>query len=188
MQWRRYRRDLRHRQRFSNLFDHPLPRHSTELRPDAPPPWSGSTEPAQMSTSPCPPTRPILPPGLALARLAKLRDGIAAVEMAILLPAFLTVLLGIVEFGRVFWTQSALQFAVEAAARCAAIGASACSSTSGTQSYAASQAYGLSIPSADFTVSQPSCGNQVSIAYSFKFVVPKLLPWTITLNAQSCHP
>jgi Flp pilus assembly protein TadG len=127
-------------------------------------------------------------PSPALAGLTRAREGVAAVEMAILLPAFLTVLLGVIEFGRLFWTQTALQFAVEAAARCAAVNATTCGSSSATQTYAASQAFGLSIPSTDFTVSQPSCGNKVSIAYSFGFVVPKLFPWTVTLNAQSCHP
>jgi Flp pilus assembly protein TadG len=124
----------------------------------------------------------------ALRGLHNARGGTAAVEMAILLPAFLTVLLGIVEFGRLVWTQSTLQFAVEAAARCAAVNTTTCSGTSTTQTYAASEAYGLSIPSTDFTVSIPSCGEEVSIAYSFSFVVPALFPWTITLNAQSCHP
>jgi Flp pilus assembly protein TadG len=126
--------------------------------------------------------------GSGLAKLARAREGVAAVEMAMLLPAFLTVLLGMVEFGRLFWTQSALQFAVEAAARCASVNTTTCGSASATQTYAASQAFGLTIPSTDFTVSTPSCGNEVSIAYSFGFVVPKLFPWTITLNAQSCHP
>ena len=129
-----------------------------------------------------------MPSDHALAKLTGARDGVAAVEMAILLPAFLTVLLGIVEFGRVFWTQTALQFAVEAAARCAAVDTTTCSGTSTTQTYAASQAFGLTIPSTDFSVTQPSCGNKVSIAYSFSFLVPALLPWTVTLNAQSCHP
>lgn len=123
-----------------------------------------------------------------LARLHKARGGTAAVELALLLPAFLTFLLGIVEFGRLFWTQSALQFAVEAAARCAAVNTTTCNGTTATQNYAASQVFGITVPSASFTVSQPSCGNEVSISYAFTFVAPTLLPWTVSLNAQSCHP
>jgi len=126
--------------------------------------------------------------GHFLAHLIKARGGVAAIELAFILPTLLTFLLGIVEFGRLLWTQSTLQFAVEAAARCAAVNTTTCASTSEIQTYAASQAFGLSIPSSSFNVSNPSCGNNVAITYSFGFVVPKLLPWTITLNAQSCHP
>lgn len=44
-------------------------------------------------------------------------DGAAAVELAILLPTILLFVFGIYEFGRLFWIQSSLQFAVEQAGR-----------------------------------------------------------------------
>jgi hypothetical protein len=56
------------------------------------------------------------------------------------------------------------------------------------QSYAASQAPGMTVSSSSFNVSQPSCGYKVSISYPFSFIVTELFPGTITLNAQSCHP
>jgi hypothetical protein len=56
-----------------------------------------------------------------IAGLAKACDGATAVETAIVLPAFLFLLFSIVEGGLLFRTQSTLQFAVEAAARCAAV-------------------------------------------------------------------
>ena len=116
------------------------------------------------------------------------RDGAAAVELALLLPVFLVFLLGICEFGRALWTQSALQYAVEAAARCAAVNTTTCGTTSATQTYAAGQVNGITIPSTDFNVTSPSCGIQVSISYAFTLLVPKLIPWSMTINAQSCHP
>jgi len=123
-----------------------------------------------------------------LAGLAKACDGATAVETAIVLPVFLLVVFAIVEGGLLFWTQSTLQFAVEAAARCAAVNTTQCGSTSAIQSYAASQTYGMTIPSSSFTVTQPSCGYQVSASYPFSFIVSELYSETITLTATSCYP
>jgi Flp pilus assembly protein TadG len=119
-------------------------------------------------------------------------DGTAAVEIAILMPVFLVFLFGIVEFGRLMWTQAALQFAVEAAARCYAIDTN-CTSASATQDYASQQVFGLTVASSAFDASNgagTSCGGyEVQVSdYPFSFIVPALFPWTITLNAQSCHP
>src|SRR5579862_1512890 len=52
-----------------------------------------------------------------LLRLARAREGVEAIEFAIVLPVLLLFLLGCIEFGRLFWTQSELQYAAEAAAR-----------------------------------------------------------------------
>lgn len=123
-----------------------------------------------------------------LAALLRGSDAAAAVEAALLLPVFLTFIFGICEFGRALWTQSALQYAVEAAARCAAVNTTTCGSTSQIQSYAANAVNGLTIPATDFNVSAPSCGTQVSISYAFALAVPQLIPWSMTLTAQSCHP
>ncbi len=96
-----------------------------------------------------------------IAGLARACDGATAVETAIVLPVFLLVLFAIVEGGLLFWTQSTLQFAVEAAARCAAVNTTLCPPTnSAIQTYAASQTYGMTIPSSTFTFTQPSCGGE----------------------------
>lgn len=122
------------------------------------------------------------------AGLARACGGATSVEMAIVLPAFLLLLFGVVETGRIFWTQSTLQYAVEAAARCSAVNTAQCGTTSSIQSYAVSQSVGITVSSSNFRVTEPSCGHQVSISYSFNLIVTELYPGTITLNAQSCHP
>jgi len=116
--------------------------------------------------------------------------GVSAIETALLMPAFLLFLLGICEFGRALWTQSALQYAVEAAARCAVVNSgSTCNSASATKSYAATEALGLSIPSGAFSVSGSCSGSMtVTASYSFGFVVPQLFPWTLSLAAKSAYP
>jgi|SRR5436305_658825 uncharacterized membrane protein len=127
-------------------------------------------------------------------RLWLAAEGVTAIETAILLPVFLTFLLGIFEFGRVMWIQSALQFAAESASRCAVINASStCSSNSATQTYASGQVLGLSVPSGDFSVSSSgTCGSggskTVSASFPFSFILAQLFPYTITLTASSTRP
>lgn len=115
------------------------------------------------------------------------RGGAAMVEFAVLLPVFLSLIFGVIQCGEMFWTQTAMQHAVEMAARCATINATTCGSTSETQTYAATQAYGLSLPSGTFTASSAACGNEVVGSYTFPFVAP-WFPATISLTAQSCYP
>lgn len=133
---------------------------------------------------------------LRVAPLCRARDGTTAIEMALLLPVFLLFLLGIVELGRALWTQTSLQYAVEAAARCAAVTPSSCGTASAVTAYAASKVYGLSVPSSDFSYSTSgSCGSssngkQVSATYTFRTVVGAMIPQlaSVTLSAKSCHP
>jgi Flp pilus assembly protein TadG len=128
-----------------------------------------------------------------LLATARDRGGATAIETAILFPVFLMLLLGISEFGRALWTQTALQYAVGQAARCASVTPSSCSDV---PSYAATQAWGLAIPSGDFTyTANASCGvsgytggAKVTVSYPFKPLVPQLVPLSVTLSAQSCHP
>jgi Flp pilus assembly protein TadG len=124
----------------------------------------------------------------SLCRFGRDRAGTSSLEFGLLLPVFLLLFLGIIEFGRALWTQSALQNAVEAAARYAAINYPTCASVSQTKSYAAGEVFGQSIPSSTFSLSCNACGTQVSARLPFSFIVPGLIPYSITLGAQSCHP
>src|ERR1700686_4227881 len=89
-------------------------------------------------------------------------EAATAGEAALIFPVFFLVLFGIIEAGVLFWTQSTLQFAVEAAARCTVVNTTVCNTTSAIQDYAVSQATGLTLSSSSFSVSSPSCGHQVS--------------------------
>lgn len=114
------------------------------------------------------------------------RRGSSAVEFAMILPAFVILLFGIMEFGRLLWTQNALHYAVEEAARCYTVATATCSDATHAKSFAASRS-GLTFSNSTFTISSPSCGNQVSASYPFTLLVP-YLQRTITLTAQSCYP
>ena len=118
--------------------------------------------------------------------------GAAAVEFAIVLPVLLLCVLGLMEFARVIWTQAALDYAVQAAARCAAVDTLTCplSDPSRILGYAASKAPGLSFadPTATFAVSTQACGVKVTASLPFDFLVSNLLPYSQTLSAAACFP
>jgi Flp pilus assembly protein TadG len=123
-----------------------------------------------------------------IASLFSDQRGVTAVEFSLILPALLLLLFGIVEFGRLLWTQSALHYAVEEAARCATVDAANCGSASAVQSFAVARAAGLGLQNSVFALTTPACGNQVSASYPFPFVLATLFPYSITLTAQSCFP
>ena len=121
-----------------------------------------------------------------LVGLARARQGTTAVEFAMVAPVLFLIIFGGVEFGMLLWTQSALHFAVQEAARCASVTPSTCGTASQIATYAASETTGLNISSSAFTVTTPSCGHQVSASYPYQFIVSGLLPFTPTLTAQAC--
>lgn len=127
----------------------------------------------------------------ALHRLRRLwadRSGASALEFGLLLPVFVPLLFGIIQLGQLFWTQTALQHAVEMAARCATINSTACGTTNLTQTYAATQAYGLTFPSGTFVATAAACGNQVAATYSFPVTVAAWFAPSVSLSAKSCYP
>jgi len=114
--------------------------------------------------------------------------GAAAVEFALVLPILLLCVLGLIEFGRAIWTQATLNYAVQAAARCAAVDLLTCGTAAQTQQYAVTQAPGLSLPASDFAVTTHTCGVQVTASLPYAFLVPALLPYSPTLSASACFP
>lgn len=126
-------------------------------------------------------------PAAWLRRISRCRRGATAIEFALILPCFLLLIFGTVEAGRLMWTQMSLQYAVDKAARCAALQGNS-SPCADVAAYAASVAPGMSFSSSDFTASSQSCGYQVKAAYPWTSLLPGLISWNITLSAQSCRP
>lgn len=132
------------------------------------------------------------------ARFLRDRSGVTIVEFAILLPFFLVLIFGIIEFGQLMFFQAALQHAVTNAARCYsefatanALGATNtppdCSTTANVQTVAQQQAFGLNLPAGTFTATPSASGNCVAANYPFKLAIP-FLSRTVVLTAQSCYP
>jgi Flp pilus assembly protein TadG len=136
--------------------------------------------------------------------LYRAQGGNVAIEFALVLPMFLALVFGTVEYGRLLWTRQALQETATAGARCMAIPQSACASggsynAADTTSYIQGVAshWGLTIPSANITLTpNATCGgttgfSEVSIATTFTSVVPKIVMMAAggtALSATACYP
>jgi Flp pilus assembly protein TadG len=120
------------------------------------------------------------------ARFAGDRRGTTAIEYAIVLPALLLFLLGIMDTGRLLWNYTTLYRAVEAAARCGTVNLTDCGTTGQIQSRAVAEAWGMSVSAGSFTVADQACGLRVSTSYSFVFTIPGFS--AITLEPEACFP
>lgn len=118
----------------------------------------------------------------------KRERGAVAVEYGIILPVFLVLALGLMDTGRLLWTQTSLDRAVEAAARCGVVDAIQCGTAAQVQQYAADQAYGLTIDASAFTVALQACGVNVTAEYPFDLIIPWLSVPQVTLRASGCYP
>lgn len=126
---------------------------------------------------------------MKLARFLRDTCGTAAIEFAILSTVFFGLLFGILEGGYILYMDLGIQHATEMAARCASVNSTTCGSTSAIQTYAASQAYGVSPPSSAFTYSSTTCGNKVTASYNYSFLGSYF--WgrsSVTLTGSSCFP
>jgi Flp pilus assembly protein TadG len=126
--------------------------------------------------------------GASGALRAQTRDvrGSVAIEFALTAIVFLLFVFGIMESGRAMWLQSALNYSVAEAARCASINPTLCGTTSQIQSYASGQS-GAGFDSSIFLANTSSCGNQVSASYPLALTIPTLTI-SVNLTAQACYP
>ena len=128
-----------------------------------------------------------------LAALERDRRGATAVETALVLPLLLSMFFGIVEVGHLVWTVTALNLAVEDAARCASVSNASspaitpCDTSVHTQNYAAGRTWGMTIPASTFTLSTPSCGYLISASYPYQPIVG-YIPMSFTVTASACYP
>ena len=113
--------------------------------------------------------------------------GAAALEYAFVLPALFGFALGVMDLGRLVWMQVTLDRAVQAAARCASVNATLCGDEAAIKAYAVTAAWGMTVPTSIFAVSQPACGVKVQATSTFQYTVPwPLAPSTI--KSAACYP
>ncbi len=137
-------------------------------------------------------------------------DAATAVEFALVVPMFLMLVFGTIEFGRLLWTEQALQETAIAAARCVAIAqgtnpsgscasGGAYSSTSyNTYVLNVAAGWGLSLPNPPPAPStSANCGgssggfSQVTLTSTFNSVAPELVHLNalgVTLTGSACYP
>src|SRR5436309_333079 len=116
------------------------------------------------------------------------KRGATAVEFALTVPFFIAFLLAIMDGGMMMWTQLGLQHGAEMAARCAAVNTTSCGSDTNIKSYAAAQAYGLSVTSAAYSVSTAACGKTVTGNYTYTLFLSYVgIVSSVALSAKSCY-
>ena len=123
-------------------------------------------------------------------RLSPLRDrrGVAAIEYALILPVFLTLVFGIIDISRLMWFQISIQHATAIAARCGAVTSTSCTTDAQILGTAAVSAPGIKLNASEFTVVRGTCGVKVSAAVPFKFISAFVGLPARTLKATYCHP
>jgi len=113
--------------------------------------------------------------------------GAMAIEFAIVAPVFLMFVIGIIDFSRLFWIKSTMQFAVEQTARYAMVNPSV--SLAALQTYAANESTVTGV-TFNATTSAMSGVNfrTITASYTFSFLVPLIPMGDIILAARSSTP
>jgi Flp pilus assembly protein TadG len=127
--------------------------------------------------------RKIMPP----MRLLYCDRGATAVEFALVAPAFIMLMVGVLTGSLLLYTASSLHYAAEGAARCYSVNSASCSTSSATQTYALSHYYGPASPQPSFTASTPACGHQVVGTVTY-ILGGGTKTWSVPLSATACFP
>ncbi|HVC54120.1 MAG TPA: TadE/TadG family type IV pilus assembly protein [Stellaceae bacterium] len=126
--------------------------------------------------------------------------GVAALEFAFVLPVLLLIAFGLIDFSRVIWWHTTLNYAVQAAARCGAISPTLCKASNGTVSvagYAAREAYALPVSASNFTVTSSTtiCNGLAGVRVQtsgtgvhFTYLFPLFAAYSGPLTASACYP
>jgi Flp pilus assembly protein TadG len=123
-----------------------------------------------------------------LTHLAGDRRGGTLVEAALVFPVVLSVLFGLVEYGRLAWTVNTLNFAVQEAARCASVRPDVCGNAAATAAFASQRTTPLNLPARVFSVANAACGVRVEAAYNYPLTVGALVFKTQpVLRARACR-
>ena len=127
---------------------------------------------------------PLLP---RLTRWLRDRRGAAAVEFAMVLPAFLSLMVGGVYTAQLLYASSSLRYAAEAAARCASINTTTCTGNASTQTYALGKYMGPAYPAPTFVSSSAACGHNVTGSMTF-VLNAGITSFNVPLSASACFP
>ena len=143
---------------------------------------------------------------LFLRRFRDCESGAAAVEFAFMAPIFLVVLFGLIEFGRLYWLDASLRYAVEEVGRDAmaeytrtywtdtTVTDSALIDAVKTSSEASlpTSVLGYNFANITFTVTVDTSGNPDFLVlegdYDFSFLVPFVPAPAMTLHAETRVP
>lgn len=127
------------------------------------------------------------PPDRSRRGLWRDTEGGTLVEFALVLPAFLMIMVGGFYVALLAFTASSMQNAVEMGARCASINTTVCSDSESTIAYAENHFSGTGSNAPTFTSTSETCGHRVSgtMTYALK---TGLMTIDVPLSADACFP
>jgi len=125
------------------------------------------------------------PAAHGVRRLGGCRKGTTAVEFAVLLPAFVMLIVGGMFSAGLVFTLAAMHFAVEDGARCASVQTTICTNSSTIVSFAQSHYNGLVSPT--FTYSPSGCGHTVTGTVTYTLDAG-LKTFSVPLSTSACYP
>lgn len=125
-------------------------------------------------------------PPLRIRRFGQAQDGAAAVEFALVLPTFMVLAAGALGAGMLGLSVNGLTYAVQEAARCAAVQTLVCASPGATTAFAQARYDGPAI-SPVFTYSLAACGHRVVATgvYDFPLAFTTL---QAPVSVSACYP
>jgi Flp pilus assembly protein TadG len=127
---------------------------------------------------------------VGLCRLCADCRGAAFVEFGMIAPVLFMLIIGGIEFGRVYWTRHTLQFAAEQAGRYAMVHVSA--STTEIADVARANLPGLDPASAAVTVVEDSSGSTnyvtVTVSFDLDFHIPFVDLGSLVLTGMTRVP
>jgi len=115
------------------------------------------------------------------------RDGGAAIEFALVLPAFLMLVVGGLFTAQLLFVESSMQYAVEEGARCASVKTTVCPDNASTLSYVQSRFDAAGSATPTFTSTTAACGHRVSATVTFPLDTG-LAKIDVPLSASACFP
>lgn len=121
-----------------------------------------------------------------VSALRRSQAGSTAMEYALILPIFISLLIGGLCAGNLAFAINSLHYAVQDAARCAAVKTTICTGTSTTIDYAKAHYSGPKI-SPTFNYSTSGCGHTVSASGSYPIILAAATI-NVPVSASACFP
>lgn len=118
--------------------------------------------------------------------LGKNIRGVAMIEAAIALPAYLALLFGIIDLSMIIVKKVQLDRATLVAARCAAVRTAQCLTPPQIKAYAASKSVPFAVSADSFSLPSDSCGIRVTGSMTHNFFFAQGALGSITVSASSC--
>jgi len=118
--------------------------------------------------------------------LKRCEFGGAAIEYALVLPAFISLLIGGLCAGNLAFAVNSLHYAVQDAARCAAVKTTVCTNSTTIVDYAKGRYSGPQI-SPNFAYSTAGCGHTVSATGAYPIILAAATI-NVPISASACFP